>query len=141
MDKDLFNGKKIICGGTTAKIVSRELDRKVTVDLNDYDPEIPPCCIMEGIDLVTEGTITLSKILELLEKNVNPNSIKQNAAAKVLNQLLNSDIINFVVGTKINEAHQDPTIPFELGIRKNLINKLVKVLEEKYLKETKVQFV
>lgn len=135
-----FNGKKIICGGTTAKIIARELDRKVVVSIKDHDPDIPPVSEMEGIDLITEGTITIGKILELLEQDNYNEYTRNNAVTKVINLLLDSDIIYFVVGTKINDAHQDPNIPIELGIRRNLIKNIVKQLEEKHLKETKLQF-
>lgn len=138
---DSFNGKKIICGGTTAKIVSRELNRNVRIDLADHNPDVPPISQMEGIDLITEGTITLSKVLEILEQNNYYERANKNAADRLVNYLLDSDIIHFVVGTKINDAHQDPNIPFELGIRRNLIKSIVNLLEEKYLKETKLQFI
>lgn len=137
---DSFNGRKIICGGSTAKLIGRELNRKVMVNINDHDPDIPPVSCMDGVDLITEGTITLGKILELLEQDNYHEYTRNNAVTKVINLLLDSDIIQFVVGTKINEAHQDPNIPTELGIRRNLIKNIVKLLEEKHLKETKLQF-
>ncbi|MGE5399200.1 MAG: SpoIIE family protein phosphatase [Ignavibacteriales bacterium] len=136
-----FDGRKILCGGTTAKIISRELSRSISIDLKDHDPEIPPCCQMQGADLVTEGTITIGKILELLESGTQNEYQRDNAVTRLLNHLMNSDIIHFVVGTKINDAHQDPNIPVELGIRRNLIKNIVRLLEEKYLKETKLQFI
>lgn len=136
-----FKGRKIICGGTTAKILSRELGRGISINLKENDPEIPPSCIMQGVDLVTEGTITIGKLLELLESGPQHESLRDNAASRLLNLLMNSDIIHFVVGTRINEAHQDPNIPVELGIRRNLIKNIVRLLEEKYLKETKLQFI
>jgi len=136
-----FNGKKIICGGTTAKIIARELERKVFVSIKDHDPDIPPMSEMEGIDLITEGTITIGKILELLEADNYNEYTRNNAVTKVINLFLDSDIIHFVVGTKINDAHQDPNIPTELGIRRNLIKNIVKLLEEKHLKETKLKFI
>ncbi|MDP4173450.1 MAG: SpoIIE family protein phosphatase [Bacteroidota bacterium] len=136
-----FDGKKIICGGTTAKIIARELNKTISVDLNDYDPEIPPCSTIEGIDLVTEGTITIGKLLEALESDIRQIDYnRKNAVLSLINYLHDSDIIYFVVGTKINEAHQDPNIPVELGLRRNLIKNIVKILEEKFLKETKLQF-
>ncbi|MGE5354216.1 MAG: SpoIIE family protein phosphatase [Acidobacteriota bacterium] len=138
---DKFSGEKVICGGTTAKIISRELSRGVTINLDERDPEIPPCCHMPGIDLVTEGTITIGKLLEVLESDTVNEYRRDNAVSKLLNALMNSDIIHFVVGTKINEAHQDPNIPLELGLRRTLIKNIVRLLEEKYLKETKLQFI
>ena len=136
-----FQGKKIICGGTTAKIISRELDRKITVNIKDFDLQVPPTSTIDGINLVTEGTITMGKVAEILEKGINPESLKSNGATAMVNHLLNSDIIHFIVGTKINDAHQDPNVPVELEIRRNIIKKIVHLLEEKYLKETKLQFI
>ena len=58
----------MICGGTTAGIVSRLLGRTVTMNLAQLDPEIPPAAVMDGVDLVTEGTVTLGKVAEMLER-------------------------------------------------------------------------
>ncbi len=63
-----FEGKKVICGGTTANIVSRLLDRPVKTLLTKLDPEIPPAAQMEGVDLITEGTMTLARVAEMLER-------------------------------------------------------------------------
>jgi len=136
-----FEGKKIICGGTTANIVARETDEKVHVDLTNFDADIPPVCTLKGLDLVTEGTITLSKTAEMLEKGIEPEGTTQNAAQRLLKYFMDTDIIHFVVGTKINDAHQDPNLPVELDIRRNLIRRIVGLLENKYMKETRLQFI
>jgi hypothetical protein len=67
-----FNGRKVICGGTTAQILGRELDEEIEMDLDIVDPEIPPPSRMAGIELITEGTITLSKVAEMLESGQKP---------------------------------------------------------------------
>lgn len=136
-----FEGQKIVCGGTTANIISRELDRSIKVNLNQIDRKIPPTSQMDGIDLVTEGTITLGHVAELLEQNKNPDYMKTNGAVQMVKHLLNSDEIHFLVGTKINEAHQDPNLPVELDIRRNIIRRIKSVLEETHLKETKLKFI
>ncbi len=138
-----FNGQIVICGGTTSKIVARELGKKIkfNLDLNNIDPEIPPTSSIDGIDLVTEGTITLGKTVEYLEKYSNFSNIKSNPVIKLINILLNNDKIYFLIGTKINEAHQDPNIPIELEIRRNIIKKMISLLEEKFLKETELKFI
>jgi len=137
-----FNGKKIISGGTTASIISRELNRPLKVNLKEINSrsEIPPTAEMAGIDLVTEGTITLSRCLRALEDGDNPDTMPDNAVKRMLTILLESDIIEFVIGTKINEAHQDPALPKDLEIRRNLMKKFSEVLETKYLKSTRVLF-
>ncbi len=137
---DIFNGTKIVCGGTSANILSRELGRKVTVSLKNFDPVIPPASQMDGVDLVTEGIITMGAVSELLEKGAQLENIKPNPATKIVEFFLNSDRIRFFVGTKINEAHQDPNMPVELEIRRNVIKKIAQLLEEKYLKEVKIDY-
>ncbi|MBT4818710.1 MAG: SpoIIE family protein phosphatase, partial [Lentisphaerae bacterium] len=70
-----FQGRKAVCGGTTARIISRELKREVTLDLANVSGDIPPGSTMPGIDLVTEGTITLAKVAELLEQGRKPEDL------------------------------------------------------------------
>ena len=136
----LFDGKKVICGGTTANIISRELNRQIRVQLKNPDLQVPPFSEMDGADLVTEGIITLGKVSEMLEKGYQSVYTHENAATKLVELFLDSDRIQFIVGTKINEAHQDPNMPVELEIRRNVIKKIASMLEEKYLKEVHIQF-
>jgi hypothetical protein len=133
-----FKGKRIICGGTTANIVARELNCEVTTDLTALDPEVPCMSRMDGADLVTEGTLTLSKVAQVLETG--RISHRRNGADRMVEMLLESDSIEFLIGTRINEAHQDPMLPVELDIRRNVIKKIRRLLEEKYLKETHLEF-
>ncbi|GAB1367104.1 SpoIIE family protein phosphatase [Candidatus Cloacimonadaceae bacterium] len=138
-----FSGKKVICGGTTAAILSRELNTSIQVNLKEIkgNLEIPPTANMDGFDLVTEGTITLSRCLSALEEDANLDAMPESAVRKLMKTLLDSDIIEFVVGTKINDAHQDPALPKDLEIRRNLMKQYCKVLEKKYLKSTRIVFV
>ena len=133
---DKYKGRKLICGGTTANIVARELNREIEVDLSLMSDDVPPASRMDGIDLVTEGTITLNKTLRLLEKGDFLESSRPDAAEQLARFLLDSDIIEFMVGTRINNAHQNPNLPVELDIRRNLIRQLVKVLKIKYMKQS-----
>ena len=133
-----FDGRKIICGGTTANIVARELGRAIRDDLRGGDSgDIPPSAEMEGVDLVTEGILTLTRVARLLENDDPPR--EKNPASRLYEILLDSDSIEFVVGARINEAHQDPNLPIDLEIRRNIIKRICRVLEEKYLKEIKMQ--
>jgi hypothetical protein len=81
----------------------------------------------------------MSAAAEILE-NGGETTGKANAATKIVELLLNSDRISFMVGTKINEAHQDPNMPVELEIRRNIVKKIASLLEEKYLKEVHIQY-
>ena len=131
---DNYKGTKLICGGTTANIIARELNKEIEVDLSLMGDDVPPASRMAGVDLVTEGTMTLNKVLKLLEEDGFQEKRKPDAADCLAKYLLESDIIDFVVGTRINNAHQNPNLPVELDIRRNLIKRLVNVLKQKYLK-------
>lgn len=133
-----FEGKKVICGGTTANIISRELGREIHTSLK-RSSDIPPASEMEGADLVTEGILTLSKTYQLLKNR--DYEMEPSAATALAELFRESDVIDFFVGTRINEAHQDPTLPRELEIRRNIIKKIIKVLEEDYLKEINLTYI
>jgi len=132
-----FKGKKAISGGTTANIISRELNIPVIAKLSMNSGKLPGLSEMAGVDLVTEGILTLTKTLEYLESG----DTEENAAKTLMDFLLDSDVINFLVGAQMNKAHYDPNLPIEIEIRKNIIKQMAKVLEEKYLKKVNVQFV
>ncbi len=136
-----FKGKKIISGGTTSLIYSRIRNCDLKVNISDFDTSLPPSASIEGVDLVTEGMLTLNCIVQLLEKRISLKELPNNAAGKFLELLLASDQVHFLVGTKINEAHQDSSIPFEIGIRRSIIRRIIKALEENYLKETTLDFI
>jgi len=136
-----FKGRKIICGGTTTTIFAREMNLPVFMDLRDLDPEIPPVSVMEGFDLVTEGAITLAKLVRLLEEEGNPEFLKQTAVTRLASMLLDSDIIHILAGTRINEALQDPNLPPDLDIRRNILRRLQRVLKDRFLKEVRVKYI
>lgn len=135
-----FNGKKVISGGTTANIMARETGRAVSVCMENLDPEVPPYSIMEGADLVCEGIITLGAVADLLDASTIPSTGRRNAATMLCDILRNSDRIYFVVGTKINEAHQDPNMPEGLEIRRNIVKRIAAILQDKYLKEVHIKY-
>lgn len=132
-----FKGKKAIAGGTTANIISRELNIPVVSDFSIPCGRLPALSKMEGVDLVTEGVLTLTKTVEYLE-NSKP---EKDAAGALMKFFLDSDCIYFIVGAQMNKAHYDPNLPIEIEIRKNIIKQLENVLKEKYLKKVKVQYV
>jgi len=136
-----YKGKKIVCGGTTSKIVSRELGLEIIIDLNDVIAGLPPSSKMEGIDLVTEGIITLGSLASILEEDFPKNLDQKGPHWDMYRMILDADIIDIVAGTKINIAHQDPSLPVELEIRRNVVKKLASLLEEKYMKTVKLKFI
>ncbi|HOJ77545.1 MAG TPA: PP2C family protein-serine/threonine phosphatase [Bacillota bacterium] len=126
-------GKKVVCGGTTSTIVSKQLGREIEVDINTIDPVIPPTGRLRGIDLVTEGIITLSKTLEYLKNDQDGSEIfsKDNGATLLARVLLDSDQIKFIVGRAINPAHQNPELPLDLGLKLQIVNEITELLKSK----------
>ena len=132
-----FKGKKAISGGTTANIISRELNIPVVTDMSLNTGKLPGLLKMKGVDLVTEGILTLTKTLEYLQSE----KTSKDAAKALMDFMLDSDVINFLVGAQMNKAHYDPNLPVEIEIRKNVIKQIASVLENKYLKKVNVQFI
>lgn len=131
-----FKGKKAICGGTTANLISRELNIPIKTQISLNCGRLPSVSFMEGIDLVTEGILTLTKTCEYLENGES----SEDAAGQLVKFLLDSDCINFMVGAKLNQAHYDPALPVEIEIRKNIIKRMADVLENKYIKKVVVKY-
>jgi len=134
-------GRKVICGGTTANILSRRLNRAILNDISQpRDPKIPPAAKMGGFELVTEGALTLGETLRLLEEGFAPETANANAAVRLATLLLDSDVVRFAVGTSVNEAHQNPDFPVELDLRRNIVKRMAQVLERKYMKRAHIQY-
>lgn len=131
-----FNGKKAISGGTTANLVSRELNIPIKTNINLNIGKLPAISYMEGIDLVTEGILTLTKACEYLETG----EVNHDAAGDLVKFMLDTDCITFMVGAKLNQAHYDPNLPIEIEIRKNVIKKISDILENKYYKKVTIQY-
>ncbi len=136
-----FDGRKILCGATTGDIISRELNLKITDSFEFEDPDLPPISYMPGIDLVTEGILTLSKVSEILKVYNNNYQLGKGPADQIVKLIKDSDEINFIIGTRINIAHQDPNLPVELEIRRTVVKRIAKTLEQKFLKEVSLKFI
>ncbi|MDQ1297269.1 MAG: hypothetical protein QG611_1251, partial [Bacteroidota bacterium] len=136
-----YEGKVILCGGTTADIVARELNRTIVDELIFEDPELPPESFLEGIDLVTEGILTLQKVNELLKTYNNSVRLGKGPADKIVKMLMESDEIHFIIGTRINIAHQDPNLPVDLEIRRTVVKRIARQLEEKWLKKVSFEYI
>ena len=123
-------GKKIICGGTAANIVQRELNRQLKVNLDYVCEEVPPTASMEGICLITEGVITLNKVVEIIkEGNIDFNS--QDGASRLAKILVNDCThLRIWAGKAVNPAHQNPDLPMDLSIKLKLVRELAELLEK-----------
>lgn len=128
-------GKKIVCGGTAANIVSRALNVEVTTSFQIIDPRIPPIGHIKGIDLVTEGVLTLQGAVEKLERvrdNTEIDFLYDEDGASMLARMLFEECthIHMIVGRAINPAHQNPDFPQALSIKLNILYKLEKILTQ-----------
>ncbi len=139
-------GKHIICGGTTSSIAAKYLGKPLRVNLDFVDKEIPPTATLEGADLVTEGVITMSKVLEYAKNYIKDNnsysewSCKRDGASLICRMLFEEATdINFYVGRAINPAHQNPNLPINFSIKMQLVTELTECLE-KMGKRVKVSY-
>ena len=130
-------GKHIVCGGTTSSIAAKYLGKPVRASLKFDDPEIPPTAELEGVDLVTEGVITVNKVLQYARDYLGENksyehwSIKRDGASLICRMLFEEATdINFFVGRAINPAHQNPDLPINFSIKMNLVEDLSKCLRQ-----------
>nr|WP_319269508.1 SpoIIE family protein phosphatase [uncultured Draconibacterium sp.] len=137
-----FAGKKIICGGTTAEIIARELDLTVEIQHGNKNLEkLPPTAKMQGFEMVTEGILTLGKVEEILENYDSDTRLADSTPEDIVKLLLQHDCIDIIVGTRINWAHQDPEQPLELELRKFVVKRIVKLLIHKFFKKVKIEYV
>lgn len=136
-----FEGKKIVMGATTGDIVARELNLEVKDGQEFVDPDLPPLSYMEGIDLFTEGILTLRKAEDILMRYNNNTKLGRGPADQVVKLIQESDEIRFLVGTRINIAHQDPNMHIDLEIRRTVVKRIAYLLEEKFLKKVLINYI
>lgn len=132
-------GKKIVCGGITGQVVARELHTTVESVSGDLDPEIPPISVINGIDLTTEGIITLNHVIKILEMNLLDDVpmelfdelAKKNGATKIANILIDQcTAVHLFVGRAVNTDYSSKNLPFDVTARKNIIHRLEDVLKK-----------
>jgi len=139
-------GKHIICGGTTSTIAAKFLRKPLKASLNFERSDIPPIAEIEGVDLVTEGVITVNRVVEYAKDYLGENkaykrwSFKKDGASLICQLLFEEATdINFYVGRAINPAHQNPDLPINFNIKMNLVEELSKCLK-KMGKKIKVSY-
>lgn len=125
-------GQKIVSGGTTAHIVARELNQKVESTFDYYDKDVPPIMKIKGMDLVTEGLLTLNKVADYLDKHKHGQLYPtgKDGASRLVRMLLASDYIKMIVGRAMDESHQSLNLPLELGIRTQVMNRIAGCLKK-----------
>ncbi|MCT4639677.1 MAG: SpoIIE family protein phosphatase [Bacteroidales bacterium] len=136
-----FNGKRVISGATTAEIIANGVGEDIVDSFEFTDNELPPISHMDSAEMITEGILTLSKAGRILESMNNNTVLGKGPADQIVSLFRESDEIHFIIGTRINIAHQDPTLPVELEIRRTVVKRMGKILEEKFLKEVHISFI
>lgn len=131
------DGRHIICGGTTSSIAARWLHKPLRASLSFDSSGVPPTATIEGVDLVTEGVITVSKVLEFAKDYLQENSryeiwsIRKDGASQICRMLFEEATdISFCVGRAVNPAHQNPDLPINFNIKMNLVKELSAALKE-----------
>ncbi|MGN0453069.1 MAG: SpoIIE family protein phosphatase [Ruminococcus sp.] len=130
-------GKHIVCGGTTSSIVSEYLGKPIKASLNFSPSGLPPTAEIEGVDLVTEGVITVNKVIEYARDSLDKNELYDEWStgrdgASMICRLLFEEAtdINFYVGRAVNPAHQNPDLPINFNIKMNLVEELSACLKQ-----------
>lgn len=130
-------GKHIVCGGTTSSIAAKYLGKTVKASLNFEKSDLPPIAEIEGVDLVTEGVITMNRVIEYAKDYLGDNELyeqwnfKKDGASRIARLLFEEATdINFYVGRAINPAHQNPDLPINFSIKMNLVEELSACLKK-----------
>ncbi|MHC4482251.1 MAG: SpoIIE family protein phosphatase [Planctomycetota bacterium] len=127
-------GLLAVCGGVTAKIVANYLGGKsLEVDLTTMKPDVPPLARLEGIDLTTEGILTLTQANNLLQSGAGKETVKfqTDGASALVRLCLDVDHIHFIVGLSVNPAHQNPDLPGQLGIKLAVVREIAEQLRKR----------
>ena len=130
-------GKHIVCGGTTSQLAADFLGVPLDTNADYLDPEIPPTSKIAGVDLVTEGAITINRVLGYAQNYLEDNqsyaqwSYKPDGASQIARMLFEEATdIDFYVGQAINPAHQNEASPVNSTIKMRLISELSECLKK-----------
>ena len=125
-------GKHIVSGGTTSALAARHLGRELDTSLPAYvDPEIPPTAKLEGVDLVTEGVVTLSRVVEYAQDYLGDNAryaewgYKKDGASLAARMLFEEATdVNLYIGRAVNPAHQAEGLPIGFDRKMQIADQL-----------------
>lgn len=131
------SGKHIVCGGTTSRIASEYLGKPLVTSTEFSDDDIPPAGSIEGVDLVTEGILTINRVLDYARDYLEDNETysrwcyKRDGASLLARMLFEEATdINFFVGRAVNPAHQAPEMAISFDIKMRLVRDLADCLKQ-----------
>jgi len=126
-------GLHIVCGGTTAKLTARYLGRPLEVDLGTMTRDVPALGRIQGVELITEGVLTLTRANELLRSGADTHTVRfgTDGASSLVRLLLDVDHVHFMVGLAANPAHQNPDFPVRLDIKLLAVREMVDELSKR----------
>jgi len=134
-----YEGRTIVCGGTTSKIVAREMGKEIKADRSPSG-NLPPAAIIDGVDLVTEGMLTLTEVADRLDKRILLKDMTEDPAKRIISILRESDQVEIILGTKLNDETDDPTTAAKIGVRFPVVDKIATSLERKFFKEVEIKY-
>ena len=130
-------GKHVVCGGTTAKVVAKYLEKEIEMIDSVPGSDVPPMERIDGVDLVTEGIITMGKIKEYAEDFLEDNILYQEWGfkkdpASILARLLFEEAtdIDFYIGKAVNPAHQDDKSEINFSVKMSIIQDVIEALKK-----------
>lgn len=130
------SGIKVVCGGSTAQMVAREAGLSLSTELKSLDQDLPPIGRIHGVDLVTEGILTLTAAVSIIRTFAEAQDdlsasalLKRNDGASRLAELLLNRCthLRLLVGCAVNEAYLE-SMPLYKGFRQQLAADLAKYL-------------
>ena len=135
VNKFLSNeGLKIVCGASTAKIVARVIGKELVINPNFKSMIAPPNYEIEGIDLVTEGAVTLNQLYNVWDEDFE--KMEKDSPVTDLYALINvADRVNIYAGKSKNPANDDISFK-QSGILSR--RKILPLLAEKLRQEGKL---
>jgi hypothetical protein len=137
-----FDGRKVVCGGTTGNIVARYLGEEIETDLSTLREDLPPIGYLAGIDLLTEGILTLAQTVKRLRQcggQVRSLPYERTGAGLLARELLQADTIHILAGDTVNPYYQNPLLPKSVSIRRSLLDQVAELLASQH-KEVRIEW-
>ena len=117
----------------TAVAIKIRPGRELSSSTDYVDPRVPPVGNIEGIDLTTEGILTLNLCYQLLREAAEGEELprRNDGATLLAKQLWNAEEVKFLVGRAQNAAHANLEQLVHLAPRAYVVDRIAKVLSRR----------